>query len=171
MEQQQGDGVGPRSSVASRAVHAAPGAAGTGTAEACHAQGRNIGNTSGKRLCGEGGSALETRSKGSPRILLAARRASAWRRKEGSGSCGWGSRSWHLSSLTSAPPALAGLSWLLAASPWLPVPCPPAGTPSPAWPGSGRQEVGCEEDQLPRAPSPPQQSSWPPPGSPCQARV
>lgn len=123
MEQQQGDGVGPRSSVASRAVHAAPGAAGTGTAEACHAQGRNIGNTSGKRLCGEGGSALETRSKGSPRILLAARRASAWRRKEGSGSCGWGSRSWHLSSLTSAPPALAGLSWLLAASPWLPVPC------------------------------------------------
>lgn len=70
----------------------------------------------------------------------------ARRRKEGS-------RSWHLSGLTSAPLALTGPSGLPAAPLQLP------GTTSPARPGSRGQRGGLWEDQLPRAPDPAQQSS------------
>lgn len=81
------------------------------------------------------------------------------------------STSWHLSSLTSAPLALTGPSWLLAASLQLPAPgAPLAGTASPA------REQGAEGWAAERTSSlgpliQPQQSSGLLPGSPCQARV
>lgn len=105
---------------------------------------------------GMGPSFCRARSQGRPQITLRAGRTSETlplprlcpmlalaeptgrptrKEKEGSQCFPRWSTSWHLSSLTSAPLALTGPSWLPASSLQLPAPRPLAGTASPAQAG------------------------------------
>lgn len=131
----------------------------------CPGQGRNIGDGSGECLCGDGDIVLQSQKPGEP-LHHTEGRSYGWdlasplplphaglgrahgeadgarQRKEGSKCFPRWSRSWHLSSLTSAPVALTGPSWLPAASLQLPAPRPLAGSASPAGAGSREERAG-----------------------------